>query len=240
MSYWEVWGQRLMLVGLAPLLLAQGRSTRRITPLLPEPVGPRRGMEGEGPPLKLLIAGDSAAAGVGVASQASALSGCLVRELAPAFKLTWSLVAQTGYTTADLLARLQQEPAETFDAVVLSLGVNDITDGVTLGRWLERQQALLTLLRSRFGTLHILVSPVPAMDSFAALPQPLRWCLGLRASRFNRALAKLLQSQPDCTLISQSQLRDRGALAVDGFHPSARTYRQWAQGLARCLIRRLD
>lgn len=93
MSYREVWRQRLILVGLAPLLLAQGRFTRRVTPLLPEPVGPRRGKEGRGPALRLLIAGDSAAAGVGVASQASALSGCLVRELAPAFELTWSLVA---------------------------------------------------------------------------------------------------------------------------------------------------
>lgn len=240
MSYREVWRQRLILVGLAPLLLAQGRFTRRVTPLLPEPVGPRRGKEGRGPALRLLIAGDSAAAGVGVASQASALSGCLVRELAPAFELTWSLVAQTGYTTADLLARLQQEPDETFDAVVLSLGVNDITHGVTLSRWLARQQALMTLLRSRFGARHILVSQVPAMDAFAALPQPLRWCLGLRAVRFNRALTRFLRSQPDCTLVSQSQLHDRGALAVDGFHPSARTYRQWALGLAQSLIGRLD
>lgn len=229
-----------MLVGLAPLLLAQGRFTRRITPLLPEPVGPRRGKEGKGSVLRLLIAGDSAAAGVGVATQASALSGCLVRELAPVFEVTWSLVAQTGYTTVDLLARLQQEPAEPFDVVVLSLGVNDITHGVTLGRWLERQQALMALLRSRFGVRHILVSRVPAMDSFAALPQPLRWCLGLRAARFNLALTTLLQSQPDCTLLPQSQHRDRGALAVDGFHPSARTYGQWARELAQNLKQRVD
>ena len=235
MNWLETWMQRLLLLGLAPVLLAQGRYTRRVTPLLPEPAGPRRGQEGSGPVLRLLVAGDSSAAGVGVTSQTDALTGCLVRELAPACALTWSLVAQTGYTTADLLARLQQEPAETFDAVVLALGVNDITHGVPLGRWLLHQQALMALLRTRFQTRRILVSPVPAMDGFVALPQPLRWCLGLRAARFNRALAKLVQAQPDCTLVAPGQLNDRGALAADGFHPSARTYRQWAQALAQNL-----
>lgn len=78
------------------------------------------------------------------------------------------------------------------------------------------------------------------MDGFVALPQPLRWCLGLRAARFNRALARFVQSEPDCTLVSQSQLHGQDALAVDGFHPSGRTHRQWAQMLAQSLVQRLD
>ena len=54
---------------LAPLLWAQGVHTRRKTVVLPEPPGPRSGRTGSGSMLRLLIAGDSAAAGVGVDHQ---------------------------------------------------------------------------------------------------------------------------------------------------------------------------
>ncbi len=57
----------LVTAALAPLLLWQGRHVRRVTPRLPEAAGPRAGTTGHGPPLRLLVLGDSAAAGVGVA-----------------------------------------------------------------------------------------------------------------------------------------------------------------------------
>jgi hypothetical protein len=66
---------QLTTLALGPLLLAQGLYVRRKTPLLPEPPGARSGFAGTGRLLRVLILGDSAAAGVGAASQLSALSG---------------------------------------------------------------------------------------------------------------------------------------------------------------------
>ena len=58
--------QRNLLLGLlGPALWVQGKYVRRVTPRLPEPPGPRSGHCGQGPQLRLLIAGDSAAARVG-------------------------------------------------------------------------------------------------------------------------------------------------------------------------------
>ena len=65
-------GYHFTTIGLGPVLLAQGHYVRRVTPRLPEPEGLRQGVEGSGPPLRLLILGDSSAAGVGVATQAEA------------------------------------------------------------------------------------------------------------------------------------------------------------------------
>ena len=65
----------------APLLLWQGRRVRRDTPKLPEAEGPRDGIAGAdrpGRPLRLLIVGDSSAAGVGASVQDEALAGRLV------------------------------------------------------------------------------------------------------------------------------------------------------------------
>jgi hypothetical protein len=65
-------GYHLVTATLGPLLLLQGRHVRRVTPRLAEAVGPRDGTAGNGPPLRLLIVGDSAAAGVGVPVQGRA------------------------------------------------------------------------------------------------------------------------------------------------------------------------
>ena len=54
------------MVVLSPLLICQGMYVRRVTPKLPEADGPRSGEAGSGALLRLLVLGDSAAAGVGV------------------------------------------------------------------------------------------------------------------------------------------------------------------------------
>jgi lysophospholipase L1-like esterase len=186
--------------------------------------------------LRLLIAGDSAAAGVGVDHQAQALSGQLQALLAPRFDLHWELIARTGHTTADLLGRLQAEPPKPFDVVVLSLGVNDVTGLVPLQRWVRQQRALVTLLKERFGAQQVLVGAVPPMGEMLAMPQPLRAVMGQRASLFNAALAQALRDQHHCQILRLPPSRQPGALARDVFHPGEATYRAWAADVARKII----
>ena len=97
----------LAIATLAPLLLWQGRRVRRVTPRLPEPAGPRAGVAGQGAPLRLLVLGDSAAAGVGVARQRDALTGRLLAELSPRHTVHWRLLAHTGEVLEVLPARLR-------------------------------------------------------------------------------------------------------------------------------------
>lgn len=232
------WAQRTLTLLLAPVLLAQGRYTRAVTPRLPEPEGARAGLEGSGPTLRLLIAGDSAAAGVGAPDQQEALSGQLVSELAPHYALHWKLVAQTGYTTADLLRRLALEPPQAFDAVALSLGVNDVTGALRTHAWLAQQRELLALLQQRFAAQHVVLTCVPPMQRFTALPQPLRQMLGWRAQRFNEALDHAVRNWPEargCEMLHLRAPMSPDALAPDGFHPGRATYRLWAQALAQRL-----
>ena len=216
---------------LGPLLLLQGLHVRRVTPRLPEPPGPRSGRAGVGAPLRLLIVGDSAAAGVGAASQDEALSGRLVAALSERRALDWRLEARTGYTTADALAHLAGLPEDRFDVVVLSLGVNDVTHSVGRGRWLARQAALADLLHARFAPRALLFTALPPMHLFPALPQPLRWYLGARARDFNGALADWLPRYPGCHLVVPD-FQDPAHVASDGFHPGPGAYTAWAVRVA--------
>ena len=61
---------------LLPLLIWQGGRLRTTMPRLPEADGPRTGLtSGPAPSLRLVILGDSSAAGVGVGRQDEALAG---------------------------------------------------------------------------------------------------------------------------------------------------------------------
>ena len=220
-------------IALGPLLLLQGRHVRRVTPVLPEPPGPREGRAGRGAPLRLLILGDSAAAGVGAATQDGALSGRLVAALAPRFDLRWKLVARTGATTDDTLQTLAAMTRTPFDVVVTSLGVNDVTGGCSPGRWIAAQARLVALLRQEFGANRILLSALPPMHLFPALPQPLRAYLGAQALHYNAALRTFAQTTSGCTWVPLDLKQDRAHMASDGFHPGPAIYAAWAERLAQ-------
>ena len=107
----------LRTIGLAPVIVPQGIWTNLRVPTLPEPPGARRGSAGNGPALKLLVIGDSAAAGVGVSHQDEALLGQLVSRLAGRYCVEFDLHAKTGYTTADILRRLDEMAPRDFDRI---------------------------------------------------------------------------------------------------------------------------
>lgn len=230
----------LATIGLAPILLAQGRHVRRSVAVLPEPEGAREGIDGSGPPLRLLVAGDSAAAGVGVANQNDALSGRLVAGLVAApFRVQWKLLAATGVTTADLLGQLERMAAEDFDVVVTSLGVNDVTTRCSLADWRRHQQQLMALLENKFHAHHILLSGLPPMHRFPALPQPLRWYVGRRAQDFDCALARLAAGRNRCEFVKLGYaMMDPRQMATDGFHPGPAVYALWAAELVRRIAQR--
>lgn len=224
-----------MTLVLGPLLLLQGRWVRWRIPVLPEASGARTGEMGGGPRLSVLVIGDSAAAGVGVARQEDALTGQLVSALKPRFKVSWRLMAKTGATTASTLEWLTATDPAPFDVVATSLGVNDVVAAVGLGKWLKDQRRLRQLIRSRFGAHLLVVSGLPPVADFPALPQPLRWYLGRRAQQFDRALANDVRDEGDVRFVPINFEGDVSQMAPDGFHPGFEIYRNWAQKIAAAI-----
>ena len=225
---------------LGPVLLPQALWTRRSVPRLPEAAGPRHGSGGTGPPLRLLICGDSAAAGVGAERQVQALSGQLLRRLEQRFTVHWRLEARSGATTAAALAGLQALDGGPFDVAITSLGVNDVISPISLRRWLRQQRELRELLRERFGVTRLLISGLPPMHAFPALPQPLRWYLGLRASRFDAALRGDLENGSSRAGGSSHYLglrfsENAAQMAADGMHPGPGAYAEWARSAAELI-----
>lgn len=224
------------MVVLSPLLVCQGIYVRRVTPKLPEADGPRSGEAGSGLPLRLLVLGDSAAAGVGVRTQEEALVGHMVSALKKKFHVAWRVEAQTGATTRSTIARLKSMAQEPFGTVAISLGVNDVTCGRRATTWLAELDELAGLLRLKFGAQRMLWSGVPRMHEFPALPHPLRWYLGAKAKWFDRVLREWAEPQSDCVFVAAPAGGYGPMMAQDGFHPGPQMYEMWGAEMARRII----
>ncbi|WP_406646435.1 SGNH/GDSL hydrolase family protein [Aliisedimentitalea scapharcae] len=225
---------QIIRLGLLPLLIAQGLYVRSQATVLPEPKGPRSGRTGTGPELTLLILGDSSAAGVGTDHQSTALCGHLVARLASTHSVHWRLEATTGHTTQDAVARMQALPDLQFDIAVAALGVNDVTRGTSARRFAHCQDRLIALLRSKFRARLILLSGVPPMQHFPALPQPLAWVLGQQSKRLDQALSHTVQNHGAYVRHLPFDLPpDPDLAATDGYHPNATAYGLWAARLHR-------
>lgn len=226
---------QLLRVPLLPVLAAQALLVRRRAVGLPEPSGAREGRQGRGSRLRLLIAGDSSAAGVGAATQEQALSGQLVKLLSRQFSVEWRLVATTGHTTGDAIEELRRIKGQ-FDVAVTALGVNDVTRAVTCNRFKRQQAELMRLLTVDLGVRIVIVTGVPQMDRFPALPQPLAWVLGRQSARLDEGLREVIASFPQARHLALHLPDDPALAAVDGYHPSPKAYRLWAEQAARMIL----
>lgn len=218
---------------LSPVIAWQGKQVRRQTLRLPEAAGKREQLNDDDH-FRVLIVGDSAAAGVGAEEQSDALLGQLVSRLSKNHPVGFRLSANTGDSSADLLRKLQADKTDTrtFDLVIISIGVNDVTGFTSLARWGRLLRTIRAEIQQRFQPATILFTQVPPMHHFPALPQPLRWLLGWRARQLNAILNKTLRPEQ---VLNVSIPFDDIYMAIDGFHPGPPGYSLWAEEVMRSL-----
>ena len=229
----------LLLTLLGPVFWLQGRHARRNTPLLPEPIGPRRGTAGQGSSIRILIAGDSAAAGVGAQAQDDALCGQLVNRLSQHFTVEWQLMAVTGLDSPGLHKMIEAATPSKFDVVVLSIGANDVTALRSPGQWLRWQHRLAGQIHKRFEPDLLIHTALPPMHRFTALPQPLRWFVGRWAHEMNRQLTNAVPNRGPRIMHMPFRGVLPDGLARDGFHPGPKAYAVWAEELSRLILARV-
>ena len=223
---------------LSPLLVVQAMRTRARMPRLREAVGEREGEIGNGPLLRVLIAGDSSAAGVGASEQRHALAGQLSLALARhcAARVRWRLVARSGITSAQCIELIDAAGPVDADVAVIALGVNDVVDQVPSHRALAAREALANRLRNAHGVSHIVFAPLPPLHRFPGLPQPLRWVAGQDARRHDHAMAQWAaeraRSHGDVSHVPIELPLNAGLMARDGFHPGPSVYRICGVALA--------
>ncbi len=234
---------------LGPVIRAQAARIRRVALALPEPNGPRSGEVGilaaGAPPLTILVAGDSSAAGVGAPTQALGLAPQLAAALALHLhnRVVWHVIARTGLTSEGVLEMLQQEPLPNADLAVVVLGVNDISHDVPLRHALRRRNRIVRWLRENAGVRWCVFPALPEVERFPLLPQPLAWYGGAQA-RQNNALQARWASNPrrneNVWHVPMDGVMHPSLMAEDGFHPAPPLYARVAARLSEHIAARIQ
>jgi lysophospholipase L1-like esterase len=226
---------------LLPVLFAQGYWLRKQTPRLPDAAGPLEGMViGAGEPLRLIALGESTVAGIGARTHESALTGQLALALKRHTNRTvnWTVVARSGINArkcrVELVPKLRGIGA---DVVTIVLGVNDTIEFHSARRWTLDIERLISSVRAEVGDAFVLLSGVPPMNCFPALPQPLSFVLGARSATLEAATVGLAKRLRRVVHVPFMIERDRCAdlFCADGFHPSELGYKLWAEQLAKAV-----
>lgn len=228
---------------LAPLLMWQAHRARRDTPRLPEAGGADHGVVNEGTseagaaPLRLLVVGESTAAGVGVREHQQGLGGQLARALHArlAGPIAWRIAGVNGIRAHALADHFAEHPAPAADLVVISLGVNDTTGLTNPTRYQQDLARLIARLRGAQPDLPVALLAVPPMQHFTALPRPLRDLLGARAGQLDRAQQTLAARLPGVHHLAYPAIADPTYLAEDGYHPGEAGYTYIAEQIAEPL-----
>lgn len=229
------------IVPLFPLLLAQGVWTRRTVPRIGEAAGPNFGtVQGNGRSLNLVMVGESTVAGVCAKTYETSLAAWTAVSLHQQTGQTihWQAIGQNGIraraTRLELLPKIGQQP----DLLFVGLGVNDVTHFSSRSQWQQELRGLFQDMTLRWGSVPIIMSGLPPMHQFPALPQPLRWYLGERAAIYDQLAQHICADFINVTYLPLPKLDMAAYFCEDQFHPSELGYEKWGEILATAVVQR--
>lgn len=226
---------------LIPLILPQALYVKKVTLRLPQAAGSNKGRiaENQDKRLTLVGIGDSVIAGVGVNSQKNALiaqtATCFAKQYLA--ETNWLALGKNGANSTDIYKTItQQLPDHHVDIFVLSIGVNDVTTLTSLKRWQKNLSAIIKQLNAHSSKAIITFIGVPAMETFPALPGPLKFMLGYRAKRLDLLAQQIFAEQENCIHLKLAIKPDVNDIALDGFHPSEQACKKLAEAINESVV----
>ncbi|MGI9237963.1 MAG: SGNH/GDSL hydrolase family protein [Woeseiaceae bacterium] len=218
-----------------PFLLPQALYVRRVAPRFAPAGGPAEGLVGDGKQTHLLAIGDSTIAGVGASEMPKALVGQTASALATSRNccVSWQALGVSGYNSARVLERLVPElPGVSFDYIIVSVGVNDITGLTSIRKWRRNLSLLLGKLQAHSPNAVIAVAGMPPLHGFPLLPQPMRAAFGMRGRLFDEVARRVSQRQQNSIHVPLDFEPDPNKFAPDGYHPSEESYAEFGRHMA--------
>ncbi|MGI5326264.1 SGNH/GDSL hydrolase family protein [Actinomadura nitritigenes] len=216
------------------LLVAEAKLARKIIQATPNGDPPAAdGLYGEalsGPPLSLVMLGDSTAAGLGVHAADETPGAMLASGLAAIAgrPVRMTNVARSGARSAELAGQTERALQVRPDLAVIMVGSNDVTGRVPPGtsvRYLSD-----AVVRLRAAGCQVVVGTCPDLGTIKPLMQPLKW-IARRASRQLAAAQTIAVVEHGARSVSLGDLLGHefaadpiSMFSEDRYHPSARGY----------------
>ncbi|WP_220454139.1 SGNH/GDSL hydrolase family protein [Nocardioides immobilis] len=191
-----------------------------------------------GDPLRLLVLGDSIAAGLGAERRKDTLGARIARGLAKELHRSVELrtAAVVGSESSALAAQLDGLPSSYRpDVAVIVVGGNDVTHRVPVGESVEHLEHAIVRLRSTGA--EVVVGTCPDLGALREVPQPLR-SLGSRMSRQLAVAQTHAAVRSGAHAVALARVvgpffitNPDEMFSLDRFHPSALGYKRTAKAL---------
>ena len=222
-----------------PIYAWQGVSLRmRIERLLPPSVAPEGRFAGTGDEVRLLVAGDSSVAGVGMTRLEDTLTFNIAQMLSRRTNrpIYWRAAGANSATAADLRDHvIPHLDRRDYTHVVLVVGTNDMKNFHAVSTFKKHFGSLVYAVRTRFPHARILWSPVADMTRIPALPKTLGRILQMRAELINAMGARMCRER-GIEMAGPLPIDGPAGFARDGFHAGPEGYRTWADHLAEYIV----
>ncbi|MDQ3537345.1 MAG: SGNH/GDSL hydrolase family protein [Actinomycetota bacterium] len=201
----------------------------------------------DGPAVRLVVLGDSTAAGVGSPTLAESLPVQVAQRLADDLGRPVDVTGfgVSGARTVDV--RDEQIPLlvdRRVDAVLIAIGSNDVTHATSPSAMAEQTRSMLRAARRNAGQAALVLGGIPLFGSADALAQPLRLLVDTYARVLRRVQrdAAAAEGARFVNIAVEASPRFAGvpeAMSSDGFHPAPVGYGFWADALAPALAAEL-
>lgn len=155
------------------------------------------------------------------------------------------IIAQTGWTTQDLLTAMDQKlQEERFDLVSVLIGVNNQYQGKSIEEYEADLHKVFeqAIAHSKTGNSGVFVVSIP---DYGATPFGASRSeeIGEEIEKFNlvfeRVATEFQLEFYDITPISKDALEDESLVASDELHPSGKMYSQWVEEFIDEVIKKI-
>lgn len=151
-------------------------------------------------------------------------------------------VAQTGWTTVDLLEAIDQTSFENhYDWVSVLIGVNDQYDGLSIATYRQGLNKILDFSIHRVTQSHrVLLISIPDYSVTPAVADKDPIQIERELMRFNAVAQEIATAVSvtycDITELSWRAANDPTLLVEDQLHPSGKMYALWAEKIAQEIV----
>jgi len=226
---------------LFPVYVWQGLGVRRRVERMVPPAGRHSGICGrdgrESAPIRLLVIGDSSAAGVGVDVIEDSLAPKLAERLyaLTGHAVAWRAAGSNSAISSEVRDHVVPHLEEPFTHIVLMIGTNDAKNFHAASRFKKSFGTLLYALKAKWPDARIVWSPPVDFERVPALPRGLAKVLELRARMVRRLGARLCAERGVTSATTLPRVEPAG-FSRDGFHASVEGYAYVANHLVTYVI----
>ncbi len=222
----------LLILPFAPFLYLQSQYIRRKIGRIPDASGETVGKFGtENKSVKLLVLGESTAAGMGARTHETALAGQFSRFLGEKINksVEWHVVGRSGITIKETIDELVPRiPGEKFDYILLALCGNEVLKLRSPISFRRDMTKLLSILHEKNPNATFFITNAPAVRLSPVLPNPIKFILG-HLSALHDANAREFTAEMTNVFYFHQPTEVPADFWADGIHPSEKGYTAWSK-----------